>query len=204
MKQQLLKRKRSAETQLETECAKRRKLESEVRRLEKTAKKQSRTIALLKSGHSEHLQSHGVSVPGNMQQHNRRRTIATEIQSALSFCEEKGFKPHFVELENIDTQKSDILDVSSATCTYSDKENVSPATATTESALFLKDKYCVSNQAYHELSVASNLPSSNKVKKLAKELNSKFEIKKAPNGVVGVQQSLRSRLIFHVSKLARP
>lgn len=51
--------------------------------------------------------------------------------------------------------------------------------------------------------MASNLPSSKRVKNFTSTLNSTFEIKGAPNGVIGVQQSLRSRLIFHVSQLAK-
>ena len=66
----------------------------------------------------------------------------------------------------------------------------------------VKDRYCVSNEAFHELSVVSNLPSSKQVKKLTYTMNSKFEIREAPCGIVGVQQSLRSRVIFHVSQLA--
>ncbi len=49
----------------------------------------------------------------------------------------------------------------------------------------------------------SNLPTSNKVKKLAYEMNSKFEICETPSGIVGVQQSLHSRLIFCISQLAK-
>ena len=63
---QLLKRKRSVESRLEEECAKRRRLESEVRILQKTTKKQSTTIAKLNCGKNltvEGLhQNHGLSI----------------------------------------------------------------------------------------------------------------------------------------------
>ena len=97
---------------------------------------------------------------GRQQQYNRWRAIATEIQSALSFCEDEGFKPRFVKLENVHTQKSDILDISNAT--YSVKKMSSQKRLLQKSVLFLKDKYCVLNQAYHELSVVSNFPVRNK------------------------------------------
>jgi len=63
------------------------------------------------------------------------------------------------------------------------------------SALHFKDKFTTSNDAYHELSMVSNLPSSHQIKKLTKTLNSKFNIRSCPNGIIGVQQSLKSRII---------
>ena len=60
------------------------------------------------------------------------------------------------------------------------------------STLYVKDKFSISDQAFHELSLlASDLPKSYQVKKLAQTLNSEFEIKPAPNKILGVQQSLR-------------
>ena len=72
-----------------------------------------------------------------------------------------------------------------------------------QSALYIKDKYCISNEAFHELTMVTNLPTSSTVKKLTSTLNSNYDIKNAPNGIVGVLQSLRKRLIFHVTKLER-
>ena len=203
VKLQLLKRKRSAETQLETERTKIRKLEKEVKKLETKTKKQSKAIAKLRTRHSS--TTRGLSLKSwaqcsRQQQHNRQRSLAARVQGALSFCTDEGFEPNFVELKNIDTHKCDILDITNGT--YSDKENISPTPVSPQSALFIKDRYCVSNEAFHELSVVSNLPSSKQVKKLTYAMNSKFEIREAPCGIVGVQQSLRSRVFFHVSQLA--
>ena len=41
----------------------------------------------------------------------------------------------------------------------------------------------------------SDLPSSSKVKKLRSQLNSKYDIKKASGNTIGVQQSLKARMI---------
>ncbi len=201
---QVLKRKRNAETQLNTELTKRRRLEKEVKKLEKTTKEQSKAIAQLRTGHSSNMR--GLSLKSwpqcsRQQQYNRQQRLAAKVQGALSFCEDEGFEPRFVELKNKDTYKCDILDVTNGT--YSGKENISPTPVSPQSALFIKDRYCISNEAFHELSVVSNLPSSNRVKKLAYEMNSKFEICETPSGTVGVQQSLQSRLIFCISQLAK-
>lgn len=68
-------------------------------------------------------------------------------------------------------------------------------------AFNVKDKFSVSNQAYHELSMISSLPSSNSVKRPTSTLNSQFDIVCAPNGIVGVQQSLRARIMVHLKSI---
>lgn len=69
------------------------------------------------------------------------------------------------------------------------------------SVLYVKDKFSVSNKAFHELSMLSNLPSSSKVKNLTRTLNSQLDIRSAPNGIVGVQQSLRARIMLWLTQL---
>ena len=70
------------------------------------------------------------------------------------------------------------------------------------SALFVKDKYSISDQAFHELSmITPGLPSSSTIKKLATSMNSKFNISPCPNGIIGVQQSLRLRIAYHIKSL---
>ena len=46
------------------------------------------------------------------------------------------------------------------------------------------------------VSMISNLPPSSQLKKCASTLNAQFEIRDAPEGIVGVQQSIKSRLKF--------
>ena len=47
----------------------------------------------------------------------------------------------------------------------------------------------------------SNLSSSSEVKNLTHTLNSQFDIRSAPNGIVGVQQSLRARVMLRLTQL---
>lgn len=107
----------------------------------------------------------------------------------MSFCEDEGLKPCSVEVENVDTGSHELLNVACGTYsgmnepTTSEKENMC-------SVLYVKDKFSVSNEAFHELSMLSNLPSSSEVKNLTRTLNSQFDIRSTPNGIVGVQQSL--------------
>lgn len=196
VKQQLFKRKRSAEDQLQLEISKRKKLEGDIHKLEKSTKK---VITQLTTGRKSKSSSKSWKNYSRQQQYNKRRNLANSIQHALRFCENEGFKPHVIELENIDTHACEVLDINTSTFIEKDK-STSPAVST-RSALHIKDKYLISNKAFHELSMVTNLPSSSKIKKLTSTLNSAYDILDIPNGIVGVQQSLRRRLRFHVTKL---
>ena len=56
------------------------------------------------------------------------------------------------------------------------------------SVLYIKDRFSISNEAFHELSMVSFLQNSSKIKTLTHiMLNSEFEIQSAPNGAGGVQ-----------------
>ena len=160
-------------------------------------------IARLKTGRLEN--SRGSSSKSwleysRQQRYNKKKNLAKNVQSALSFCEDEGFKPCSVEIENVDTGSHELLNVACGTysgmseATTSEKENV-------HSVLYVKDKFSVSNEAFHELSMLSNLPSSSKVKNLTRTLNSQFDIRSAPNGIVGVQQSLRACVMLRLTQL---
>ena len=110
----------------------------------------------------------------------------------------KGFKINSVELENSDTGKCEILDIKNGS--FSEKENTS---SSLNAVLYVKDKYAISNEAFHELSmVAHGLPKSSKVTKLAHSINSEFEIYPAPNRIVSVQQSLKARIMICLTSLS--
>ena len=85
---------------------------------------------------------------------------------------------------------------------YCSNENVTPSNVDeVHSALYVKDKYSLSDTNFHELSMLSDLPKSSQVKKLAHEMNHQFHIYNAPNGVVGIQQSLKARITQHLTYL---
>lgn len=69
------------------------------------------------------------------------------------------------------------------------------------STLHIKDRFSISNEAYHELSMVSDLPRSNQIQTLVQEMNSEFVICSTPNEVVGVQQSLVGHVEVHLRKL---
>ena len=61
--------------------------------------------------------------------------------------------------------------------------------------LYIKERFGISNAAYHVLSqVIPNLPGTSQLKKKITSLNEKWEVNSAPNGIIGVQQSLETLL----------
>lgn len=183
-------RKGSFETQLHEETCKRRKLEITVQKLTEEKSDQRKLeaeIAALKETNKNYEKITAESRKGyssikpweectRQQQHNRKKVLAHDIDKALHFCEQKGFKAHSVELQNVNTGNTEVLNIS--TGTFSDKENLVSTNVSDNkvySTLYVKDKFCISDQAFHELSsIASDLPKSCQVKKLGQTLNSEF------------------------------
>ena len=70
--------------------------------------------------------------------------------------------------------------------------------------LLIKDQYNISSTAYHELSqVCKSLPHSYKLKQKIKELNSLWDIRPTPHGIIGYQQSLEEHLHTRVQQLLK-
>ena len=201
---QLLKRRRSTEIQLKEETEKRRKLESEMRTVLSTTKKQAKRIARLSTGrkaNSRGSSSKPWSQYTRQQWYNKRKSLVGSIQGALSVCEDEGFKARSVELEIIDTGTREVVDLGSGTYSPIDMHTNSTKSNSARSVLYIKDKFSVSNEAFHELSMVSSLPSSSQIKSVTKKLNDSFNIYSTPNGTVGVQQSLRERIIVRLTYL---
>ena len=69
------------------------------------------------------------------------------------------------------------------------------------SALYNKGRFTIPDASYHGLSMISNLPNSSQIKKLIGMLNSQYGIKRCPNNIVGVQQSIKVRIIQSLTHL---
>ena len=68
--------------------------------------------------------------------------------------------------------------------------------------LYVKDKYNVSGNAYHEMaSICRQMPRHYKLKRKIAELNSLWNFKPTPEGTVGVQQPLKERLFNCLQRL---
>ena len=171
-------RKRKFEAQLYEETSKRQKLEQTVQQLSDKISSQTEEIAVLKEVNKNNSKALAETKKRYLtvkpwkectrqQKYNRKKFLAQDVEEALDFCENKGFKPQSVEFQNIDTGEVDVLDVS--TGSFSGKENFETTTTLDDKAhslLYVKDKFSISDKAFHELtSIVPALPKSGQVKK---------------------------------------
>ena len=208
---QMLKRNQQVEEQLCKEVSKCHDIELENKMLRSEAatfhsvmKKQADTIVHLRTGRSEGgrgTSSKTWSQYSRQQRNEKKKILAGNVQAALSF-REKHWIPVTVELVNVETSCREVLNMedgnfskvkSHTTLTENDRVRI---------ALYIKDKFSLSDEAYREMSfLTRDIPRLYKVKEVAKDLNSKFAVLPAPEGVIGVQQSLRSRLMVRLRSL---
>jgi len=150
-------KRRNAEADFTEVLVKRHKqLESENKNLRKTDK----TIVELKSGTSSVIRcpSKGWSEYSREQRYNIKKSFASDVFSALSFCDEACLKPRKVEMENVNEGTIEVLDVSTGVFEGKCVNNRTSLRSKKHTALYLKDKLAISNSGYHELSRISELP----------------------------------------------
>ena len=180
---QMLKRNQQVEEQLCKEVSKCHKIElenkmlrSEAATLHSAMKKQADTIVHLRTGRSEGgrgTSSKTWSQYSRQHRNEKKKILAANVQAALSFREEHWI-PVTVELVNVETSCREVLNVEDG--------NFSKVSHTTLSendrvrmALYIKDKFSLSDEAYREMSfLTRDIPRLYKVKDVAKDLNSKF------------------------------
>ena len=194
---QLRKRKCEVENLLSEEISKRRKLEQDLQSLEKEVT-DKQTSSQPQRSQRKQLQAYS-----RQQRSNIRKKISSKIKLALSDCTNEHYKPIYVDLQTSDGERETLnlktLSFSKCATTTSTNEDI------TKFALFIKDKFCLSDHAYHELSLVSgSLPKLHIIKKERKSINCMANASISPTtGVVGVQQTLRSRLNLHINEFQR-
>ena len=97
-------------------------------------------------------------------------------------------------IEDIGTGETESFNLESGDYSKIHPESSTSGNNNAEMVLFVKDRFGLSDTAYHELTmVCQHLPRSCKLKKLAGHLHSQWDIKPCP-GDNGIQQSLSLRL----------
>lgn len=212
-KNELYQKKRKAELELSQECHKRKKLELALKEanqasriLAKTTRKQAHVIAKLSAGKS--LKARGSSSkPWQLLSRQRRairkRQLVADVQASLSVCDSSAFCPISLDVKNIHTGERESISLEkgrfSRKC--AEEQRLSEAEQL-QIALYVKEKFCISDEAFHELSmIFKGLPRSHVLKNLATELNSQVNVFLTPNNTTGVQMSLRARIIVTVERL---
>ena len=131
------------------------------------------------------------------QRWKRQKQVHSNISHALSFLEGDDIQPLSVTIDMGSSTK--VLDLQ--TGEYKTPDITNPLIDSPELALFVKDRFGLSDMAYHELAmVCRALPTLSKLKGVAKHFNSQWELQSCPEND-GIQQSFKSRLTTRVTQL---
>ena len=177
--------------ELQQEIVKRQKLEDEVKDLKQKLHMQSQVISDLSFKKKRRSRSKHWTQYSRQQKNKIKRHVAENVKVALDIlCKSEKMKACSVEMINIDTKAKEVLNLESGSFTT---QQVTSPTTTVNSTILIKDKFGISNAAYHELSMLHPvLPKSSEIQKHIKDMNSQLTITSTPNNTMGVQLSLKT------------
>lgn len=198
---QLRKRTLQTEHQLECEISKRRRAEKEVKSLKSEVKKLEKTHDKISTGKSSKTRGRSKKPWGSYSRQHQfviKTGLANDIKKATCFTDNQHFQPISVELLNRDTGKKEFLDIEHGTFS-SHSDDVMDSEEKLKYTLFVKEKFSLSDEAYHELSMLySDLPRLHKMKTASRTLDESSKISIIPE--YGVQQSFEERLRILLEK----
>ena len=147
----------------------------------------------LQSHKNKRKNKNGVFLQPNASKRTQRRHRLKgfkQILQALPLFGSDGDEPVRTSIETKGKKMINIMVTGKGTLNISDKK-----------ALYLKDRYGISDKTYHELALSSaKFPKLRSVKLYANQLNASYNIQELPGGI-GVFQSLRERLTTRINKL---
>ena len=134
-----------------------------------------------------------------------RKQMVTDCETSLSFFGLHSFVATKIEIFNENTLEYETL-------TLVDEENIETSSQTEELTdgdideinllLYNKERFNVSNEAYHELTmICKDLPRSWKIPDRIREINTKWNFFPTPGDTNGVQQSIKERLEIRLQNL---
>ncbi len=153
---------------------------------------------------SSDLKNFGQNVSVIGERHRRRKVkeLKTRSQRALWFMDSFGYKLDSIKVKDTDGGIKEMFyndsDFSNKTSFQELPENDKD---TIRALLYVMDKYCVSDSAYHELSmIVDGLPRSYLIKQCRKSLNSICHITRMPGKQPGAQLSFKNELQDQIRK----
>lgn len=126
------------------------------------------------------------------QRARRIKELKGRADVALWFLESHGLTLTGLKVKETDSGKTCTFEYAEENITQQDDENL-------EQLLFLLDKFCVSDELYHELTILyKDLPRSYLIKQKRSGLNKLCHIEKAPGIYPGAQISFLDTLKEHI------
>ena len=137
------------------------------------------------------------------QQEHKLRTLATKVEQALWFCESFGLRLDSVKLVD-ESGKDHFLSIGSEKRSRSYKDLPDEEQQDIQQVLFIMDKFCIGEAAYHELTCCpggEELPRSYLVKQCKEDLNKLCSIERTPGEASGVAFNLHDELSTVIEKM---
>jgi hypothetical protein len=125
------------------------------------------------------------------QQEKRKKALIEECRAAVSFL-----KPHKcvveIKVKDIESQEVQTLTLSKNQPLHAEKTVVEESEI--NKWLYVKDKHCISNETFHELTQLDlNIPRSHQIKKAMKKMTEDIEIVPSPGNIAGAQLKVERR-----------
>ena len=135
----------------------------------------------------------------------QKKQIANKVSTALKFTDNTFFQPVRIDLVNKETDEllsvdkhGSIIHPQKQLSLLENKDSV------IEQTLYVKERFNVSDKAYHELSMVNpSLPCWSALHKVSKQIDSKCHIYTIPGPILGIQQSLKERLQLRLQQLVK-
>ena len=127
----------------------------------------------------------------------------TFAEQALWFCQSFGLQPQFVQLRK-QTGSPVKLDLSCAPQQQSSitrSSHTATDSAKVQQALYILDRFAVSDEAYHELSSASDLPPLYRIKEARLRINNSLDIRQLQGTYLGAYRPPKDAIREELAKL---
>ena len=134
----------------------------------------------------------------------QRRQIASDVCTALKFTENIHFRPSNIEMQNIETNEMLSIHQDGSTTSIKPQALSENKDTTIKQTLYVKERFNISDKAYHELSMVHPLlPRWSTLNKTSKEMDCNSAIYPTPGPILGIQQSLKSRLTIRLQHMVK-
>lgn len=133
------------------------------------------------------------------QRRRKLKEIKTFTNCSLWFAESFGLIPEFVQMRKQNSGSPVKITLNK----HNSNDKPQPGQEDYESVeqiLYILDRFTVSDEAYHELSIASNLPTLSKMKKARATLNSSLDLRRLSGGYPGVFRPFKATLHDEIKK----
>lgn len=215
--EKLQREKRALEDQLEVESAKRIRLENDMNILEETVKTKEiaykgkfkqlvKKIARITANKKGRGPANKKEFKDYTKQHQTRvrKQLKEQCETGLSFLGLYEFVPSKVELYNKSTGEVECFSFIEDDVNGNEKEMSAEEVNDLNTWLYLKDRFNISNEAWHEISMKSDeSPCLNRIIKHMNKINKNWNLKPTPGEQHGIQMSFRESIIEQIKRLRK-